>query len=190
MNPEKPLFDERQFHGLNRHSLVRRLLLAVFCFVAYYWSENPKPVNLQLFEIGEYPGRDHSGQLFFILGLSILVLSAILLFVLHMRTTIRQEAIFIDGILNARKVRIYLKGIASARKIHLRPSIFNRPVYNLHSKGRIRFYTYGNEAVELTTHDGLIYRIGTQRPDELLNVIEQSISKDSGLGTRDLGLGE
>ncbi len=175
MNPDAALFDERQFHGLNRHSLVRRLLLSVFCFVAYYWSENPKPVNLELFEIGEYPGRDHSGQLFFVLGLCILILSAVLLFVLHMRTTVRQEAIFIDGILSARKVRIYLKGIASAKKIRLKPSIFNRPVYNLHNKGRIRFYTYGNEAVELTTHDGLIYRIGTQRPDELLKVIEDSI---------------
>ena len=156
---------------------VTELLLAVFCFVAYYWSENPKPVNLELFEIGEYPGRDHSGQLFFILGLSILVLSAVLLFVLHMRTTVRQEAIFIDGILNARKVRIYLKGIASARKIRFRPSVFNRPVYNLHNKGRIRFYTYGNEAIELITHDGLIYRIGTQRPDELLKIIELSINQ-------------
>jgi len=156
---------------------VRRLLLSVFCFVAYYWSENPKPVNLELFEIGEYPGRDHSGQLFFVLGLCILVLSAILLFILHMRTTVSDDAIFIDGILSARKVRIYLKGISSAKKIRLKPSIFNRPVYNLHNRGRIRFYTYGNEAVELTTNDGLVYRIGTQRPDELLNVIESAMAE-------------
>jgi hypothetical protein len=173
---DKPLFEEKQFHGLNRHSLVRRLLLAVFCLVAYYWSENPKPVNLDLFRIGEYPGRDHSGQLFFILGICILVLSAVLLFVLHMRTIITSSAIVIDGLWSARRVRIDLHGIASARKIRLRPSVFNRPVYNLHSKGRVRFYTYGNDAVELTTHDGLIYRIGTQRPSELLRIVNGIIA--------------
>lgn len=177
MNSDSPSFEEKQYHGLNRHSLVRRLLLAVFCFVAYYWSENPKPVNLELFRIGEYPGRDHSGQLFFILGLLILFLSALLLFILHMKTSVKAGAVFIDGILSARKVRVDLKGIASAKKIRLQPSIFNRPVYNLHSKGRVRFYTYGNEAVEMTTRDGLIYRIGTQKPDDLLAVLEHYIGK-------------
>ena len=170
-------YEEKQYHGLNRHSIVRRLLLAVFCFVAYYWSQNPKPVNLELFHLGEYPGRDDSGQLFFILGLAILFLSAVLLFVLHMKTTVKDGAVFIDGILRARKVRIDLKGIASVKKVRFRPSIFNRPVYNLHTKGRVRFYTYGSDAIEMTTRDGLIYRIGTQRPDELLLVLNQYILK-------------
>jgi hypothetical protein len=31
--------------------------------------------------------------------------------------------------------------------------------------------------VEMTTRDGLIYRIGTQRPDELLSVLEKYIQK-------------
>ena len=170
-------YEEKQYHGLNRHSIVRRLLLAVFCFVAYYWSQNPKPVNLELFRLGEYPGRDNSGQLFFILGIAILFLSAVLLFVLHMKTTVKDGAVFIDGILRARKVRVDLKGIASAKKVRFRPSVFNRPVYNLHSKGRVRFYTYGSEAVEMITRDGLIYRIGTQRPDELLSVLNRYITK-------------
>lgn len=177
MAPESPFFEEKQYHGLNKHSLVRRLLLAVFCFVAYYWSQNPKPVNLELFRIGEYPGRDNSGQLFFILGLAILFLSALLLFILHMKTTVKEGAVFIDGSLSSKKVRVDLKGIASAKKIRFRPSIFNRPIYNLHTKGRVRFYTYGNEAVEMTTRDGLIYRIGTQKPDELLLVLEKYIIK-------------
>ena len=77
---------------------------------------------------------------------------------------------------SARKVRIDLEGIVSAKKIRLKPSIFNRPVYNLHNRGRIRFYTYGNDAVELTARDGLVYRIGTQRPDELLRAIHSRIS--------------
>ncbi len=177
MENKLPFFEEKQYHGLNRHSIIRRLLLAVFCFVAYYWSQNPKPVNLELFRIGEYPGRDDSGQLFFLLGLVILFLSALLLFILHMKTTVKEGAVFIDGILSARKVRVDLKGIASAKKVQFRPSFFNRPIYNLHSKGRVRFYTHGNEAIEMTTRDGLIYRIGTQRPDELLLVLNEFIGK-------------
>ncbi|HEU4719044.1 MAG TPA: hypothetical protein VFU15_14470 [Bacteroidia bacterium] len=173
MDKPEVLFEEKQFIGMNRHSILRRLLFSVFCFVAYYWSENPKPVNLALFRIGEYPGKDHSGQLFFVLGISILFLSALLLFIIHMRTKVIPTAIIIDGFLSARKVRIDLSGISEVKKIKLKPSFFNRPVYNLHNKGRIRFYTHGNEAIELLTRDGIIYRIGTQRPDELKRAIEE-----------------
>ena len=98
MEEGKVLFEEKQIHGLNRHSIVRRLLFAVFCFVAYYWSENPKPIHLPLFEIGSYPGNDHSGQLFFVLGICILGLSAGLLFVTHMKTMVTEKAVVIDGI--------------------------------------------------------------------------------------------
>jgi hypothetical protein len=170
---ENNLYEEKQFAGLNRHSIMRRLLFSVFCFVAYYWSENPKPVNLELFRLGSYPGRDNTGQLLFVVGICILVFSACLLFVLHMRTAITGSAVLIDGLWSARRVRIDLKSITSARKVRLKPSFFNRPVYNLHSRGRIRFYTHGSEAVELATGDGLIYRIGTQRPDEFIRVINQ-----------------
>ena len=176
MEDEKIIFEEKQFNGQNRHSILRRLLLAVFCFVAYYWSENPKPVNLEIFRLGSYPGNDHSGRLFFILGLCILAFSAILLFIPHMKTSVSSTSIIIDGFWSARRVRIDLKGISAVRRIKLKPSVFNRPVYNLHSKGRIRFYSYGNDAVELTTRDGLIYRIGTQRPGELVKILQPMIN--------------
>ena len=176
MEEGKTLFEERQFHGLNRNSIVRRLLLSVFCFVAYYWSENPKPLNLEVFHLGGYPLRDHSGQLFFVLGIAILALSALLLFIIHMKTSVTSKAILLDGFWSTRKVRIDLNGIVSARKIKLKPSVINRPVYNLHSRGRIRFYTFGNEAVELTTRDGLIYRIGTQKPNEFLIAVGKPVT--------------
>jgi hypothetical protein len=169
------IFEEKQYQGLNRHSLVRRLLFSMCCFVAYYWSENPKPVELDLFRIGEYPGKDHSGQLFFVLGIAVMLLSVALLFVLHMRTQIKDGVIILDGLWAARRVRIDLSGIKSARIVRFKPSVFNRPVYNLHTKGRIRFYTYGNETIELITRDGIVYRIGTQRPEEFLQAIKTSI---------------
>ncbi|TND09227.1 MAG: hypothetical protein FD123_1630 [Bacteroidetes bacterium] len=172
MPDEKIVFEEKQFLGLNRHSIMRRLILAVFCFIAYYWSENPKPVDTALFKIGEYPGDTHYGQLFFLMGIVILLFSALLLFVLHMRTLVVSGVILIDGLWSARRVRIEIGSIVSARKARLKPSFFNRPVYNLHTKGRIRFYTYGNEVIELTMNDGIIYRIGTQKADLLLGLIQ------------------
>jgi len=177
MNTEQILFDERQYLGLNRHSIMRRLLVAVFCFTAYYWSENPKPVSTALFELGEYPGDTHYGRLFFWLGIVVLVFSVLMLFILHMRTTVIPGAMIIDGLWSARRVRIELGSIVSARAVRLKPSFFIRPVYNLHTRGRIRFYTHGNEAVELTTRDGIIYRIGTQRPEQLLQAIRPHLEK-------------
>ena len=33
-------FVEKQYLGLNKMSLTRRISLAIFCFVAYYWRES------------------------------------------------------------------------------------------------------------------------------------------------------
>lgn len=173
MSNEEILFQETQYAGTNRHSLMRRLVLAVFCFVAYYWSEHPEPVDLDFFRLGEYPGEDYSGKIFFLLGLVILLVSAVLMFVKHFTTTVRSGAIYLESLWTSRKVRIDLEGITSARKIILKASVLNRPVYNLHTSGKIRFYTHGYEAVELVMKDGIIYRIGTQRATELLQIIRK-----------------
>lgn len=165
MEPVK--FEEQQYHGLNRHSIVRRLLLSVFCFVTYYWSENPKPVNVANIHIGEYPGDVQYGTLFFVLGLALLALSVMLLFVPHMKVQVSETEIILHGKFPPRVVRIQLSAISSVRKIHIRPSIFNRPVFNLLTKGRVRFYTWGNEMVEITSKEGQVYRIGTQKANEL-----------------------
>ena len=37
---EEIKFLEKQYLGLNKMSFFRRMALAIFCFVAYYWSEN------------------------------------------------------------------------------------------------------------------------------------------------------
>src|ERR1044071_3578392 len=97
-------FEEHQYHGLNRHSLVRRTLLSVFCFVAYFWSENPKPVDLGEIEIGEYPGDVRYGELFFVMGLAILALSVILLFVQHMKTVVTDTEIILRAKFPPREV--------------------------------------------------------------------------------------
>lgn len=173
--PIELLFEENQYQGLNKHSLIRRMLLSVFCFVAYYWSENPKPVTVSIIYIGEYPGDVRYGELFFVLGLAVLALSVVLLFVRHMRTIVTNEQIVIRASFPPRVTVIRLEEMSEVRKVLIRPSIFNRPVFQLQTKGKVRFYTWGNEMVEITLKNGKIYRIGTQRSAELVGLLKKHI---------------
>jgi len=173
---ESVKFEEQQFHGLNKHSIVRRTLLSVFCFLAYYWSENPKPVEVGNIQIGEYPGDVRYGELFFVLGLGLLALSVILLFVPHMKVQITEKEITLQGKFPPRVVKIPLSSIQSVRKVHIRPSVFNRPVFNLLTRGRVRFYTWGNEMIEITSKEGKIFRIGTHKTNEFYNLLKTQVS--------------
>src|SRR6267378_3595355 len=116
---EPAQFEERQFLGFNRNGLVSRILIALFCFVAYYWSVNPKPVDVSGIHIGAYP-VDHipnSGALFFMLGLIILIISGILVFMPHMHTRIFENSMIIDGLWNSRKVKIDLNIITEVNRV-------------------------------------------------------------------------
>ena len=155
-------FTEKQYLGLNKMSFSRRIALSVFCFVAYYWSEN----------------HDKSGELFFFLGIFILVISALLVFVLHFETKIINESIILDGLWTARKVKIDINSLQSVEKVKYSRFFLNRSVYNLHFKGTIRFFTRGYDAVKLTDKDGHIYLIGSQKSDELERVIKNKLNKN------------
>jgi hypothetical protein len=172
-NSDKILFEEKQYLGYNKSSLLRRILLALFCFIAYYWSENPKPVDVSGIHIGSYPVQDipGSGAIFFLLGTVVLLISAALVFILHIKTQVTEKSIILDGLWTSRKVKIELSSIVDAHQVIYDPRFRHISVYNLHKKGRIKFYTSGEEAVELMDRDGLKYIIGTRKPGELLNVI-------------------
>ena len=81
----------------------------------------------------------------------------------------------IDGFLGARKVKIDFSTIHYLRKGRYKLNLFRRAVYNLHSKGIIRFYTSGQEFLELKDNAGFTYRIGTQRSEELLKLIKPHV---------------
>lgn len=152
-------FLEKQYLGLNKMALTRRLALAVFCFIAYYWREN----------------HDQAGELYFVIGVAIIIFSILLFFVLHFETKVFNGSITLDGLWTSRKVKIDTASIVSAKKVVYSKYIINRAVYNLHFKGTIRFYTRGSEAVELTDKDGLIYLIGSQKADELARVVSNKL---------------
>jgi hypothetical protein len=174
---ESPVFEEKQYMGHNRLSIIWRMALALFCFIGYYWSENPKPVQVSLFYIGSYPIKDipNSGEIFFILGILILVLSALLTYILHIQTRVYQGYMVIDGFWTARRVKIDFGTISYIRKSRYKRNIFRRAVYNLHSRGIIRFYTSGEDFIELKDSTGFLYRIGSQRSNELYNAIKAQL---------------
>jgi len=157
---EEIKFLEKQYLGLNKMSFIRRMALSIFCFVAYYWSEN----------------HEKSGDLFFFLGIFILVISALLVFVLHFETKIINNSIILDGLWTSRKVKIDINSIKSCQKVRYSRFFLNRSVYNLHYKKSIRFFTRGNDAVELTDQDGLVYLIGSQKAEELERVINKKLN--------------
>ena len=153
-------FIEKQYLGLNKMSLARRMTLAIFCFLAYYWREN----------------HDKSGELYFFLGIAIMIISILLLFILHFKTQVKNGSIILDGLWTSRKIKIDTGSIVSAKKVQYSKYFLNRAVYNLHLKGTIRFYTRGTDAVELIDKDGLVYLIGSQKAEELTRVIHEKLN--------------
>ncbi len=172
---EEILFEEKQYLGYSRQSMTLRTLLALFCFLAYFWSENPKPVEISGLYIGSYPaqGIENSGQLFFIMGVAILLFSMLFPFLVHLHTVVNSSGIILTGLWTSRKVNIRLSDIASFRRLRFKRYFKGRAVYNLHGNGKIRFHTRGKEMVELVDKNGLKYRIGTQRAVEFIGALQK-----------------
>lgn len=158
-NETEPLFVEKQYLGYNQLSMLRRLSLALFCFVLYWWKVT----------------NNHNGDLFFLLGIIIIVISIILLFVLHLKIRVFKTYIELDGLWTTKKVNIDLKNIVKVERKKYSKYHLNNAVFNLHLKGLIRFYTGGNEAIEITNKEGVPYRIGTQHPIELEKLLKELI---------------
>ena len=137
-----------------------RLSIALFCFGLYWWK------------VQHY----QNGDLFFLLGIIIIVISILLLFVLHMKIRVFKSYIELDGLWTSRKVHIDLKNIIKIERKRYSKYHFNNPVFNLHLKGLVRFYTGGSDAIELTPKEGDPYRIGSQKAGELEKILRDLTS--------------
>lgn len=156
----KPQFVEKQYLGRDYGRISIRMVMALFCFAAYYITER----------------REQNADLFLVVGCGILIVSIIMMFLLHYRTTVIENAIVIDGLWSTSKVTINLNSIIKVEKTHYSTFFFNNPVYNLHNKGTIRFYAGGKDAIKLTDRDGMNYMIGTQYPEEFDKQIHAALS--------------
>ncbi|HMI03541.1 MAG TPA: hypothetical protein VK541_13710 [Pedobacter sp.] len=149
-------FLEKQYIGRDYIRICIRLVMAAFCFAAYVYERD----------------RDNTQDLFIVVGFGIIGVSIALLFLIQYKTIINDKKIIIDGLWTTKKVVIDLNTISAVRKDTYSNYFFNNPVYNLHRKGSIRFYSSGKDVVVLTDHDGFEYYIGTQRPNEMYLVIQ------------------
>jgi hypothetical protein len=161
MQEIEPAFLEKQYLGRDHGRISIRLVLALFCFAAYYITER----------------REQNAELFLVVGCGILVASVIMMFLLHYKTTVNNKSIILDGLWTTKLVKIDLNSIVKVERTPYSSFIINNPVYNLHQKGTVRFYADGKGAVKLTDRDGLLYIIGTQRPVELEQSIKAEMKK-------------
>jgi|GEM_PF-59026 len=176
-------FKEKQYLGLNFFSIIVRTTIAVFCFVAYYWSENPNPVYTDIgnFRIGSYPAKEipKSGELFFLMGNFILFFSLLLIFITHLKITINQQYIIIERLWSKSRIKIDVHTINYVKAIEINNVYLQRPVFNLHKKDTIKFYTSGDEAVELVDKDNTRYYIGINKAGEFAQVVEKLMRENN-----------
>ncbi|QTE35939.1 hypothetical protein J3L18_22755 [Mucilaginibacter gossypii] len=158
---DKSVFTEKQYLGREFIPLTIRLVLAMFCFAAYFFTDE----------------RERNGDLLVVVGFAIIIISIILGFLLHFRTRVENKSVMLDGLWTTKLVKIDLNSIVKAEKGTYSRYLFNNPVYNLHTKGTIRFFTSGNEAIHLTDRDGLLYIIGSKHPNEFLRAIREEMKK-------------
>jgi len=156
---DKPVFTEKQYLGREFIPLTIRLVLALFCFAAYFFTDE----------------REKNGDLLIVVGFGIIIISIILGFLLHFRIEVQNKSVLLDGLWTTRLVKIDLNSIVKVEKDNYSRYMFNNPVYNLHTKGTIRFFTAGNDAIYLTDRDGLVYIIGSKQANELLRAIQGEI---------------
>ncbi|GAB3923604.1 hypothetical protein [Mucilaginibacter myungsuensis] len=152
-------FTEKQYLGREWIPITIRLVLAMFCFAAYFFTDE----------------RERNGDLLLVVGFGIITISIILGFLLHFRTRVINKSIMVDGLWSSKLVKIDLNSIVKVEKGSYSRYLFNNPVYNLHKSGTIRFYTAGNDAIHLTDRDGLLYIIGSQHANEFLRAIKDEM---------------
>lgn len=156
MTATKPVYIEKQYLGREWIPVTIRLVLAMLCFAIFFMTEP----------------NERNADLLVVVGFAIVIISIILGFVVHFTIRVQNNSILLNGLWTTKLVKIDLNSIVKIEKGTYSRYLFNNPVYNLHSKGTIRFYTAGNEAIHLTDRDGLVYIIGSQHCNEFLRAIQ------------------
>ena len=79
--------------------------MALFCFAAYYITER----------------REQNADLFLVVGCGILIVSIIMMFLLHYRTTVTGSSIILDGLWTTSQVVISLNDITTVERTQYSP---------------------------------------------------------------------
>ncbi|MEX2597220.1 MAG: hypothetical protein WEC59_09870 [Salibacteraceae bacterium] len=150
-------FHEKQYLGYNRFGIIRRTVIALFCLVFYYAAE----------------ADDQMKSAFFILAVAILFMSLVSILIQHLETRLEGSTLTLIGPMTFKKVQLDLTDIKNLTVKPYSRLILNRPLFNLHRKNSLRFYTHGKWCVEFETKDGDVITLGTQRPDGLKEILSK-----------------
>ncbi len=145
----KYAFVEKQYLGRDYGRISVRMVMALFCFAAYYVSEQRERQN---------------ADIFLVVGCGILIVSVLMMFIVHYKTVVTNKNLVLKGLWTTKTVIIDLDKIIKTERTPYSSYIINNPVYNLHQKGIIRFYAGGKDAVLLIDENWLIYLICTECP--------------------------
>jgi len=150
-------YDEKQTLGYNSYSTSRRMVLAIFCFVAYYYTEN----------------RSQDADLLFVVGIFILILSIALIFVTYLRISLTDTEIVLSNLWNNKKIRLPFSEIQSMETSVYSKYHLNNPAFNVHQDGQIKFYAAGSLAVKIALKNGENYLIGSYHPDRIIQIVKE-----------------
>jgi hypothetical protein len=156
-------YHEKQYLGYNRFGIISRTVIALFCLVFYYASE----------------AQDQMKNLFFLLAIVILGVSLLSLLIQHLETRLDGNTLTLIGPMTFRKVNIDLDGLKSVEVEPYSRLRLNRPMFNLHRNGSVRFFTYGKWCVVIKTKEDEVIRLGTQRPNGLKEILNRFVASDS-----------
>lgn len=100
------LYSENQYLGRDRVWISVRLVLVLFCFTAFY-------LNL-----------DHliSSQLFFIVGVGIIITSIVMMYMVLFRTEVFQDHVLISGLWSTRSSKLILPLLLRLKRHLIVPS--------------------------------------------------------------------
>src|ERR1700744_1495984 len=96
----KPVYIEKQYLGREFIPITIRLVMAMFCFAAYFFTD----------------AQEKNNDLLVVVGFAILVISIIMGFLLHFRTRVINNSVLLDGLWPPRLVKIDLNSIVKAEK--------------------------------------------------------------------------
>lgn len=96
------------------------------------------------------------------------------MYVLHMHLVVKTGLIELKGFWTSRTIKISRDNIVKIRKSRYKSNIWRPATYNLHSKGIIRFYTSGQDFIEITDKQGFVYRIGSHHADQLYSILNEN----------------
>ncbi|GAB4376071.1 MAG: hypothetical protein Kow0075_02880 [Salibacteraceae bacterium] len=156
-------FHEKQYLGYNRYGIIRRLGVALFCLVYYFMAQ----------------ANDPYAVLFFYIGVALVAVSALAILISHLETRLYDHTLHLIGPMTFRQVKFDIGDLSGFKKTQYSRFLLNRPMFNLHKGNSLRFYTHGKWCIEFETNDGTTVKLGTQRPDELLNALQMAKAEAS-----------